>query len=231
MIYKTHISLNILFLQVILRTSNVQLQEIMTPWGIGILSGTIVGSFIPDIDAPKSEISKRLLPAKTLLNLFIPLLSIILTFSIFTFLHQSFKLTTTEGKSITFLMLFMIIVALLNLLFNILLKPLFEHRGFLHSLTGLIFLNILFLIFYINNLKNLPINFVKLYNGFYVGINIGYIGHIIGDSFTYQGIRPFYPAKWRLSLKIFRTNSPQEKILFYILNLANFVLFLKNILQ
>ncbi|WP_337955223.1 metal-dependent hydrolase [Dictyoglomus turgidum] len=231
MIYKTHISLNMLLLQAILRISNIPIQEILTPWGLGISVGTLVGTFIPDIDAPKSEISKRILPAKTLLNMLIPLLSFILSFSLFTFLDLKSTLNTIAQKSIFFLLIFIGVLLILNLIFNSLLKPLFEHRGLLHSLTGLTFLNILLSIFYINNLKNLPLNLSYFYNGFYTGINIGYLGHIIGDSFTYQGIRPFYPVKWKISLRIFRTNSLQEKVLFYILSLANLILLLQNILQ
>jgi len=84
---------------------------------------------------------------------------------------------------------------------------------------------------YINNLKNLPLSFINMYNGFYIGINIGYLGHLIGDMMTFHGINPVFPIKWKISLKIFRTNSLEEKIFMIILIIVNIIFFLANIFK
>lgn len=231
MIYKTHLALNILLLQSILNLSNIPYQNILTPWGIGIIAGTTLGSFISDIDAPQSEISKRFLPAKTILNILIPIITLILSISIYYFLNNFLNFKNFQVRSLSFMLTFSILLSLMALIFNKILKPLFVHRGFFHSILGLIFIDFLLSTIYITNIKHLPSNFINIYNGFYIGINIGYIGHMIGDLFTYHGIRPLFPFPWRISLKILKTNSVEEKLLFYILLLANIFIFSKNILK
>ncbi len=57
-----------------------------------------------------------------------------------------------------------------------------RHRGFVHSFTFLFLITLLLALF-------LP--FLAL------GFFIGYSSHLIADSFTLNGIKPFYPCKKR----------------------------------
>jgi len=125
MIYKTHLALNILLLQFILNLSNIPYQNILTPWGIGIIAGTTLGSFISDIDAPQSEISKRFLPAKTILNILIPIITLILSISIYYFLNNFLNFKNFQVRSLSFMLTFSILLSLMALIFNKILKPLF----------------------------------------------------------------------------------------------------------
>lgn len=83
-----------------------------------------------------------------------------------------------------------------------------NHRGFLHSF---VFLGLISLIFYLF----LPIVMLPFI--------IGYGTHLIADSLTIQGIRPFYPCKARLHWKI-KTGGRLEVILFVMFLIADLVL-------
>jgi inner membrane protein len=231
MIFKTHLALNYLVLQSILKLSDGMPEKILTPWGIGTIIGTTIGTFVPDIDAPHSEVSKRLLPAKTLLNLLLPILSIFSSLALSLFIYSKTGLNYMYDKIILFFIILMTLFLILSLLFKVLLKSLFVHRGFLHSIWGLLIINFFLSIMYINNLKTIPLSFINMYNGFYIGMNIGYLGHLIGDMMTFHGINPLFPIKWKISLKIFRTNSLEEKIFMIILIIVNIIFFLANIFK
>jgi len=91
-----------------------------------------------------------------------------------------------------------------------------KHRGGIHSFTFLFIITLLFALF-------LPI--VAL--GFFVG----YGSHLIADSFTLEGIQPFYPMKKRISGKI-RTGGKTEilvLITFIFVDLIFFVFRIKSI--
>ena len=77
-----------------------------------------------------------------------------------------------------------------------------SHRGFLHSF---VFLGLISIVFYLF----LPI--VML------GFALGYGSHLIADSLTIQGIKPFYPFKRRWRWKI-KTGGKLEVVLFRIFN-------------
>jgi len=71
-----------------------------------------------------------------------------------------------------------------------------EHRGFVHSFTFLILITIGLVLF-------LPLFALPLF--------LGYSSHLIADSFTLEGIKPFYPIKKTssgsiLTGSIFETN-------------------------
>ncbi|MFN3699402.1 MAG: metal-dependent hydrolase, partial [Dictyoglomus sp.] len=217
-------------LQSILEVSNTPVQNILTPWRTGLVIGNTLGTFVPDIDAPHSEISKRILPVRILLNILIPIISLILSFS---FYYSSIYLRLKDFKTscIVFLVIFLFFLVLLTFILKKVINPFLVHRGFFHSILGLVFLNFILSSFYTISLKQLSPNLLSLYHGFHIGINIGYIGHVIGDIFTYQGIRPFFPISWKISFKILKTNSLEEKVLFYILSFANIFVLFKNILK
>lgn len=91
-----------------------------------------------------------------------------------------------------------------------------RHRGFLHSLTFCIIISILFAFF----LPSIVLPFF-----------LGYSVHLFLDSFTMEGIVPFWPYKktsnWR-----FKTGSLIETSIFVflvIIDLLLFVLYVKSI--
>lgn len=90
-----------------------------------------------------------------------------------------------------------------------------SHRGFLHSF---IFLALISLIFYLF----LPI--VML------GFVLGYGLHLLADSFTIQGIKPFYPFKRRLHWKI-KTGGKLEVVIFVGFLIADLLLLFSMMLN
>jgi inner membrane protein len=76
-----------------------------------------------------------------------------------------------------------------------------EHRGIIHSFTFLILATIAFAFTY-------PIAALPFF--------AGYSLHLIADSFTIEGIKPFYPWSRTISGKI-KTGGKTEFILFVIL--------------
>lgn len=75
-----------------------------------------------------------------------------------------------------------------------------KHRGFFHSLTFTLILSAVLL---------LISPFIAL--GFFTGYSM----HILADSFTIQGIEPFWPLKQKIS-GVIKTNGITEKILFFV---------------
>ncbi|MFA5240710.1 MAG: metal-dependent hydrolase [Phycisphaerae bacterium] len=87
-----------------------------------------------------------------------------------------------------------------------------EHRGLIHSFTFLILLTLAFVFVY-------PVVALPLFLGF--GI------HLIFDSFTIDGIRPFYPYSRTISGKM-KTGGKVELFIFFLtLILIIFVLLFK----
>jgi len=86
------------------------------------------------------------------------------------------------------------------------------HRKFVHSFTFLFLITIgLVLIF--------PILALPFF--------LGYSSHLIADSFTIEGIKPFYPNKRFISGKI-RTGGISETTIFTIFVILNLVVFMAN---
>ena len=84
-----------------------------------------------------------------------------------------------------------------------------KHRGFIHSLTVCFAFSLLFA-FYIPAIA-LP-------------FFLGYSSHLVGDSFTPEGVRLFWPFKGVSSGKL-RTGGITEKGVFYVFLLVNAILF------
>jgi membrane-bound metal-dependent hydrolase YbcI (DUF457 family) len=80
-----------------------------------------------------------------------------------------------------------------------------KHRGVLHSFTFLILVSLALALF-----------FPVIALGFFVG----YGAHLLADSFTIEGIKPFYPSKKVISGKI-RTGSRGETGIFVFFVLAD----------
>ena len=88
-----------------------------------------------------------------------------------------------------------------------------KHRGIVHSFTFLILIIFLFVLF-------LPILAFPFF--------LGYSSHLVADSFTQRGIRPFYPFKRNISGRI-RTGGKAEVSIFTLFILANLFLFILRI--
>jgi len=90
-----------------------------------------------------------------------------------------------------------------------------NHRGFFHSF---IFLGLIGLIFYLF----LPVVVLPFI--------LGYGLHLLADSFTIQGIKPFYPFKRRLRWKI-KTGGKLEVVIFVGFLIADLLLLFSMILN
>src|SRR3989338_1398562 len=75
-----------------------------------------------------------------------------------------------------------------------------KHRGFFHSLTFTLILSAVLLLIS-------PFTALAFFTG--------YSMHILADSFTIEGIEPFWPLKQKIS-GVIRTNGIIEKILFFV---------------
>jgi len=96
---------------------------------------------------------------------------------------------------------------------HLIFKPLqffVKHRGIIHSFTFGVLISVIFAIF-------MPV--ISL--GFFVGYSV----HLICDSFTKEGIQPFWPLKVR-SNGFILTGGRTEEILFFCLIFFNLLLFL-----
>ena len=83
-----------------------------------------------------------------------------------------------------------------------------KHRGIFHSFTFLLLITFLWVLFF-------PI--IAL--GFFLGYGL----HLLADSFTVQGIKPFYPYKKKSSWKI-RTGGRMEIIFLVSFIIGNLLL-------
>lgn len=88
-----------------------------------------------------------------------------------------------------------------------------NHRGFLHSFTFLILITLFFTLF-------IPIMALPFF--------LGYGLHLFADSFSVDGIRPFYPYKKTSSGKI-RVGRKTETSVFVVFILADLFLFAAKI--
>ncbi len=84
-----------------------------------------------------------------------------------------------------------------------------KHRGFVHSFTFLILITLGLVLF---------VPFIAL------AFFLGYCSHLIADSFTIEGIKPFYPYKKTCCGRI-RTGGLSETNIFVVFILIDLVLF------
>lgn len=83
------------------------------------------------------------------------------------------------------------------------------HRGVLHTYTFCIAISVLFAFFY-------PLLALPFF--------LGYSMHIFADSFTSNGVKPFWPLKYTSSGPI-HTGGKREIVVFWVIILANVILF------
>ena len=91
---------------------------------------------------------------------------------------------------------------------NRLFQWLTKHRGVIHSFTFLMVLTLLLVLF-------IPI----LSLGFFLGYGV----HLLADSFTLNGIRPFWPSKMGISGRL-STGRKLEKALFFTFIITDLLL-------
>lgn len=85
-----------------------------------------------------------------------------------------------------------------------------RHRGVIHSFTFAVIISIILALFF-------PVASL----GFFVGFSV----HLVCDSFTKEGIQPFWPSKMKSS-GVIRSGSRFEDLVFVILILVDVLLFL-----
>lgn len=91
------------------------------------------------------------------------------------------------------------------------LQSIVSHRGLLHSLTLAFLLSVL-----------LSLIFPSAALGFF----LGYAVHLFSDSFTIEGISPFWPLKGRLGWKL-KTGGYIENIFFVVISLVDILLIIR----
>jgi len=89
-----------------------------------------------------------------------------------------------------------------------------KHRGFIHSFTTAVVLSLIIAVFW-------PVASF----GFFIGYSI----HLIIDSFTKEGIQPFWPFRWRSEGPI-RSGGRFEEIFFFILIGVDVLVFISMML-
>lgn len=83
------------------------------------------------------------------------------------------------------------------------LSAIFGHRGMTHSLLAAVGLLLILVA-----VTTMPA--YTVFNGLIAPICIGYLSHLLGDSFTPSGVPLFWPRKRTYSFNIFKTWSWQE---------------------
>ena len=102
-----------------------------------------------------------------------------------------------------------------NKFFSSIIGFIFGHRGFLHTIYIPIILS---LIFY------------SISKEIGIGIFIGYFSHLLMDSLTMHGIKPFFPIINKRFYGFIRVNSIFEKLFFLAISVLNICLILRYIL-
>ena len=88
-----------------------------------------------------------------------------------------------------------------------------KHRGIIHSYTLLLIITMIFVLF-------IPLIALPFF--------LGYGLHLLADSFTLTGIKPFYPFKKQISGKI-KTGGKFEKAILVLFGASDLVIILTKI--
>ncbi len=158
--------------------------------GLVIIGASIFGSLVPDIDHPKSKFNQKILPIK---NKFFRVI-------VYLLLGLGLCYISKEKNNQVFILLGITLV----------ITSLSHHRGFTHSLLGLICFSS---IVYMAVIEYVP--------ELYIGFVFGYISHLIADFTTKNGIEIFYPWGKNLSFLItIKTGGFLEKLIFWSLGIC-----------
>ena len=185
---KTHIAIGITIGLTISSGQPVENQLIL-------VLASALGSLIPDLDHPKSKLNQKLLFIKNKLYSTLFYLSIAIG-SIYLYL-------TTDNNIFGLLGVISFLIGIST------------HRGFTHSIVGLLLFSWMVKIF------TLKYNLFFIHSGFVAG----YASHLVADFFTVKGIKLFYPVDSSISSPIIiKTNSLFENIIFLFLSLYSMFL-------
>lgn len=164
-----------------------------------IISASILGALIPDLDHPKGELNQKLLLINN--NFYKTAFYLILGF-MFMYLY-------VEKRNPLFILMGLFSFAL----------AISRHRSFTHSILGLILFTAII------RLTIMEYGLFSMYKGFI----LGYISHLILDLFSSKGIRLFYPMKANIKFPIkFKNNGIGEKTIFILLILYCLLVLIYN---
>lgn len=190
---KTHVAIGIAAALTITQGQPLENQIVM-------VATAALSSLFPDLDHPKSRLNQKILFFK---NKFFKTLFYLGIAGLFVYAYLA-----TDIKSLLFL-------GIASGLIGISI-----HRGFTHSLIGL--LSYSFLVKFIATEYNIE----YMYTGFVMGFTL----HLIADFFTSQGIKLFYPLKKNISAPIvIKTNNSAEKLIFIVLSFYSIILILRHL--
>lgn len=190
---KTHVAIGIAAALTITQGQPLENQIVM-------VVTTALSSLFPDLDHPKSKLNQKILFVNN--KFFKTLFYLALAGLLF------YAYISTE------------IMALLFLSIAAGLIGISVHRGFTHSLIGL--LSYSFLVKFIATEYNVEF----LYKGFVLGFTL----HLVADFFTSHGIKLFYPINKNISSPIvIKTNNSIEKLIFLVLSIYSLILIFKNL--
>lgn len=168
---------------------------------ITALSLTALGALMPDIDLENTKISNLFIKLALYLGILaIPILLIL----------------NKNGWNFSAIISFsnLNISGAIILLLLIALSKFSKHRTFTHSLLGLILFSWGVYVL-LNNSGHLFLYFI-----------LGYVLHLIADSFTFQGIQLLFPFKPRQAIGIVKTGGIMDNILSIIcFTLTTYLLF------
>lgn len=162
-----------------------------------------IGALIPDLDHPRSKINQRVLLYKNKLFKLI-------TYSLMGagLIYIDSKFYGSGSKILRLLGIALVLVGLSR------------HRGFTHSLLGLVLFSG---IVYIGTIK------YNLYTAF-TGFVIGYVSHLVLDLVTVQGIELLYPYKKNFKIPLgIKTNGVVENLILSISSLYSAFILLQRI--
>lgn len=168
-----------------------------------LILAAVVGALIPDMDHPRSKINQRILLFKNKLFKMI-------TYSLMGggLIYLDTILNDPGSRILRMLGLALILVGLSR------------HRGFTHSLLGLVLFSV---IVYIGTLNyNLYVVFV--------GFVIGYVSHLVLDLVTVQGIELLYPYKKNIKIPLgIKTNGKVENLILSATSIYSALVLLQRI--
>lgn len=193
---KTHITVGIAAGLTLAAGNSIENQVIL-------ILAAAVGSLIPDLDHPRSKINQRVLLFKNKLFKMI-------TYSLMGvgLIYLDTILNGPENRTLRLLGLILILVGLSR------------HRGFTHSLFGLVLFSG---IVYIGTLN---------YNQYaaFVGFVIGYVSHLVLDLITVQGIELLYPYDKNIKIPLgIKTNGMVENLILSVTSIYSALVLLQHI--
>ncbi|AAK79057.1 inner membrane protein [Clostridium acetobutylicum] len=187
---KTHISIGLMSSAAVLSVNNPTPENIAVGLAVGVL-----GALMPDIDTSRSKVSYNLRKIVVYAALVI-VGAYILMANFYPEVEKTNLFLKNMGvyklKDYIPYNLKLSNAGLLIIVGCIIFSKFTKHRSFSHSILGLILFTV----------------GVKLLLGnIFIYFAVGFISHMVADTFTNSGIEVFYPIKKKISLKLVHTGS------------------------